>query len=244
MQNNILVSIVIPCYNSEKTIKNALESVLNQTYKHIEIVIVDGASKDNTLDTIRNCCVDVMNQVTIISEKDNGIYDAMNKGIKAAHGQLIGILSSNDAFEKDAVENIVNQYDPKYPICIIYGMQRYLRDGKEIYTAIYRHENLTEKMMAHPSCFVSKKLYEKYGAFDTSFKSSADYDFLWRMYEKSDVHFEPVYKIIANFNMGGTSGTQIGYLETIKLRYEKGQISKVKYKYIKFRCFISKIVRR
>ena len=243
MKENILVSIIIPTYNSEKTIAATLDSLLKQTYSKLEIIIIDGASKDKTVAIANRYSQYWGKRLIISSEKDKGIYDAMNKGIRKASGILIGILSSNDTFEPQAVEHIVNGYDERKPDCIIYGMQRYITDGKETCVAIYSHTNLPNKMMAHPSCFVSKSVYEKYGVFDINYKSSADYEFLWRMYDNSAVTFKPVYGIVANFNTGGISGTRQGYLETIYLRYTKGQISKRKYKYICLKCFFSKLIK-
>ena len=206
-------------------------------------IIIDGASKDNTVAIAKRYSQYWGKRLIINSEKDKGIYDAMNKGIRKASGTLIGILSSNDTFEPQAVEHIVNGYDESKPDCIIYGMQRYITDGKEMCVAIYSHTNLPNKMMAHPSCFVSKSVYEKYGVFDINYKSSADYEFLWRMYDNSAVTFKPVYGIVANFNTGGISGTRQGYLETIYLRYKKGQINVWKYRYICLKCKVSKLIK-
>lgn len=243
MRKDILVSVVIPAYNSAKTISATLDSLVKQTYSNLEILVIDGASKDNTIKIVESYREIFGERLVITSEKDNGIYDAMNKGIRKARGTLIGILSSNDTFEPRAVEYIVKGYDEGTPDCIIYGMQRYITDGNEVCIAIYSHTNLPRKMMAHPSCFVAKSVYEKFGAFDTCYKSSADYEFLWRMYDNNAVTFKPVYKIIANFNTGGISGTRQGYLETIYLRYTKGQISKKKYNYIRLRCKISQLIK-
>ena len=93
------VSIITPCLNSEKTIRETIESVLNQTYLNIEYIIVDGGSTDNTLTIIREYIPLFRGRLHVISEKDDGIYDAMNKGIKKSHGQLIGIINSNDYYD-------------------------------------------------------------------------------------------------------------------------------------------------
>jgi glycosyltransferase involved in cell wall biosynthesis len=244
MKQSTLISIVIPAFNSEKTIGACLDSLVEQTYKNLEIIVVDGLSDDNTVEIVYTYEKYFNERLIANSEKDTGIYDAMNKGIRIASGTLICILSSNDYFEPNAVQDIANAYDENKPYSIVYGLQRCLRDGREIQVVMYHHSNLPHKMMAHPACFVTKALYNRYGMFDTSYKSSADYEFLWRMYDNPDVTFIPVYKIIANFNMGGMSGTQQGYLETIKLRYSKGQISNIHYNYIQIRCFIGNFVRK
>lgn len=243
MNTDVLVSIVVPAYNSEKTIGETMNSLNKQTYSNIEIIVIDGASRDRTIEIVEKYRTCFGDRLIVLSEKDNGIYDAMNKGIRIANGTLIGILSSNDTFEPQAVEHIVNGYDSSTPDCIIYGLQRYITNGNEECVALYPHTNLPKRMMAHPSCFVAKSVYEKYGAFDTSYKSSADYEFLWRMYDNKDVVFRPVYGVIANFNTGGMSGTREGYLETIRLRYNKGQISKQRYRYICLKCKISKLIK-
>jgi len=240
----ILVSIITPSFNSEGTIARTIDSVLNQVYDNIEYIIVDGGSTDSTVSIIESYLGEFNGRLKYISEPDDGIYDAMNKGIRIASGTLIGILSSNDYFEPNAVQDIVNAYDENKAYSIVYGLQRYLLDGREIEVVMYHHSNLPQKMMAHPACFATKALYNKYGMFDASYKSSADYEFLWRIYDNEDVTFIPVYKIIVNFNMGGMSGTQQGYLETIRLRYSKGQISNVHYNYIRIRCFIGNFVRK
>lgn len=239
-----LVTVVMPTYNSQETVYKSVKSVVNQTHENVELIVIDGASTDKTVDIIEQFRCQFAENLTIVSESDSGIYDAMNKGIRLAKGELIGILSSNDTYERNAIEDIVAHYSGKNEYEILYGMQRYIRDGKETHVSIYHHTNLPNKMMAHPACFVTKGLYEKYGAFNLAYKISADYDFLWRMYDKEDVVFTPVYSIITDFHEGGASGTQVGYLETIKLRRKRGQISKGKYIYILARCKIGNLVRR
>ena len=110
----MLVSVITVCYNSEKTVRKAIESVLNQTYPEIEYILVDGASKDNTVSVAKEYEARFSEKgytYRIISEKDNGIYDAMNKGIRAASGVLVGMVNSDDWYEPIAVETAVKAYE-------------------------------------------------------------------------------------------------------------------------------------
>ena len=105
--SELLVTVLTPCFNSGRTIEKTLTCIENQTYKNIEYIIVDGGSTDNTLELIKRHRSRLPEKLTVISEKDNGIYDAMNKGIRLAKGHLIGIVNSDDYYEKDTVEQIV-----------------------------------------------------------------------------------------------------------------------------------------
>ena len=101
------VSIITACFNSEKTIKTTIESVLHQTYSNIEYIIIDGKSSDSTIEIVKEYMPLFRGRLRYISEKDNGIYDAMNKGIRLSKGDVIGIINSDDFYELDAVENII-----------------------------------------------------------------------------------------------------------------------------------------
>ena len=121
----IFVSVLTPCYNSESTIEQTLISIENQTYKNIEYIIIDGGSVDRTLALIEEHRNRLPQRITIVSEKDHGIYDAMNKGICLAKGQLIGIVNSDDWYEKDTIEQAVrhyqnHSYEVVYGICLLY----------------------------------------------------------------------------------------------------------------------------
>ena len=223
------ISIITVCYNSEKTIRKTIESVLNQTYKNIEYILVDGASKDETVKIIEEYQDRFLGKMKYISEPDQGIYDAMNKGIKLATGELIGILNSDDYYELDAVEHMVSSMTKdKYQI--LYGFLRSWKNGMEYCIDRATPQFLRERMIGHPACFVSKSVYDDFGMFDLQFVSVADYDFMLRMYDNKAVHFIPVNYIITNFALGGMSASGTAWLDLLKLRKNYGMISEKDYR--------------
>jgi glycosyltransferase involved in cell wall biosynthesis len=227
----MLVTIITPCYNGENTIENTLKSIENQTYQNIEYIIIDGASTDRTVDIINSHKSKLPPKLKVISEKDGGIYEAMNKGIKMATGEIIGIVNSDDWYEIDTVEQVVNSYKGnKYEV--IYGMQRNYLNGKEKTTFIHHHDFLPQQMITHPTCFVTKDTYNDLGLFDISYRSAADYDLMLRFWESKKVSFTPIMRILSNFQMGGMSGSQTGVRENAKIRYKRGYMSKKKYYFV------------
>lgn len=232
---SIKVSIVTVCRNSEKTIQKTIQSVKNQSYSNIEYIIVDGKSTDNTVEIIKAAEPEFEGRMRWISEPDGGIYDAMNKGIGMATGDLVGIINSDDFYEVNAVSDIVSSMtEDKYQI--LYGFMRTLKDGKERSIEFYSHEFLENGMICHPTCFVTKKLYDDYGAFDLKYISVADYDFLLRMKRTQEVVFVPVYKLIANFTAGGMCSTHAAYLDLLKFQRDYGKITPHFYRKAKFKA--------
>ena len=223
--------MLTPCYNSAKTIEKTLECIEKQTYQNIEYIIVDGGSTDDTLKIIEQHRNRLPKRFTLISEKDNGIYDAMNKGIGLASGELIGIVNSDDWYEADTIEQIVKHYQGN--ACeVVYGMQRTFLNGKEKATFIYHHDFLSEQMITHPTCFVTKEAYQELGVFDLKYRSAADYDLMLRFWESKKVVFTPVYRVLSNFQLGGMSSSQVGVRENATIRYERGFMSKKKYRFV------------
>ena len=232
-----LCSIVTVCFNSEKTIEKTIESVLNQTYKNIEYLIIDGNSTDHTMEIVKKYEPLFEGRMKWVSEPDNGIYDAMNKGVHMSSGELIGIINSDDYYELTAVEDMILAMSEE-PYQILYGALRTLKNGVESGIAIGSHLFLRENMIGHPACFVTKKLYDELGVYDTEFVSAADYDFMLRMSEKPEVHFQPVYKLIANFATGGMCASSKAYYDLLKVQKKHGIITEKEYKKIVLKCKI------
>ena len=199
---NIKVSIITVCLNSAATIRQTIESVLNQTYTNIEYIIIDGKSTDGTLDIIREYIPLFEGRLQYISEKDSGIYSAMNKGIKLSTGSLIGIINSDDYYENDAVEKIVRHMtNDKYQV--VYGYCRLIKNNRITGILKNGHEILAQRMIPHPTCFVTRWVYRDFGLFLTTFKIASDYELMFRLYYSGKVTFIQIKDVIANFRVGG-----------------------------------------
>lgn len=230
----MLISIITVCYNSETTIEQTIQSVLHQTYSDIEYILVDGQSQDNTLNIIKKYETAFKGRMKWSSEKDQGIYDAINKGIQQAQGEIIGIIHSNDWYEANTVEHIVDAYQQNPQGEIFYGLLKKYDSQTDtpLLSISYYHTLLPKLMITHPTCFVKNKTYQKQGLFDLNYKLAADYEFMLRCYLKK-VTFVPIDKLLANFRMGGASEQY-----SIAIRKEVIQIQK-KYKCISnFKYFV------
>jgi len=222
------VSIITPCLNSEKTIRQTIESVLNQTYKNIEYIIVDGGSTDHTINIIKEYIPLFHGRLKYISEKDSGIYDAMNKGIRMSKGKLIGIINSDDFYEVTAVEKAVECFDCEKEQ-IIYGYLRVLDLKGRTSLLKVHHEELKDKMIPHPTCFVARKVYKKYGLFTKKLKIASDYEFMLRVKKNRTVEFIQIPEILANFRAGGISFKKQSRWEANIVRLRYGYISIKEY---------------
>ncbi|MBD5468184.1 MAG: glycosyltransferase [Lachnospiraceae bacterium] len=235
---DMLVTIITVCYNSEKTIAQTIESVLHQTYSDIEYLIIDGKSSDNTMKIVENYRMAFGARMRVVSEPDNGIYDAMNKGIRMASGDLIGIINSDDFYEQDAVEKIVRSYR-KDMCAVLYGAVRNLVDDREESVSILSHEFLDRRMIGHPACFITKSAYDRYGLYDTKYCSVADYDLMLRYRNSGGVEFVPVYEIIANFRSGGMCSSQRAYFDLLNLQRDYSMIGKRQCRVAKMKAKLS-----
>ncbi len=204
------VSIITVVYNGAKTIEKTIQSVLGQSYDNIEYIIIDGLSTDGTQEIIRKYQDSI---AYFVSEKDNGLYDAMNKGIQKATGEIIGIINSDDWYAENVIEKVVQFYEQS-EVDLIYGkVINILENGREILIGKKPIDYIWfQNVIHHPSVFVKRDIYEKFGVFDTKYRISADYDLLLRFYSKG-VRFGYMDEIIAYFRMGGISSVRARQME-------------------------------
>ena len=200
---NPKISIITVCYNSETHVEEAIKSVIEQIYENKEYIVIDGGSKDGTLSIIEKYRDKIDYYV---SEPDKGISDAFNKGIKAATGDVIGIINSDDKLEKGALQEIANAYendvDMYRGICYTWNDQTgYLFE--EIPTLYWPAVPISIGA-AHPATFVSKKAYERLGVFDIDLRYAMDTD-LFRRFSKAKAKVKYVDKPLAYFRLGGVS---------------------------------------
>lgn len=204
------ISLITVVYNNERTIADAIESILNQNVDNfsIEYIIIDGASVDRTLEIINT----YKNHISVVvSEPDEGIYHAMNKGIKMATGDVIGILNSDDFYnDYDVIKNIFTQFNENIGIDVVYGnlyyVDKYNTDKIIRYWQSKQYHNLffeSGEVPPHPSFFVRRRVYEKVGYFDTNFRLAADYDLMFRILKVHKLNSFFLNKIIVKMRLGG-----------------------------------------
>lgn len=207
------ISIVTVVYNNESTVADAIRSVLEQTHDAIEYIVIDGASSDGTMEVI-NSFKDRIDKV--VSEPDKGIYDAMNKGLSLVTGEVVGILNSDDFYhDQHVISSIIEAFkaeraDAVYGDLIYVDAQntdkvkRYWKSGR-----YERNKFLYGWMPPHPTFFVKREVYQKYGQFNLTLKSAADYEFMLRVLYKHKISAAYVPKIITTMRDGGNSNASL-----------------------------------
>lgn len=231
------VSMITICYNAEKTITKTIESVLSQDYENLEYIIVDGGSKDHTVDIIKGYDNE---KIRWISEKDNGISDAFNKGIKMATGDLIGLINADDYLLPHALSNLALACHASTDV--LYG-NTIVNDEKNGLKLIKRAGSV-EKLeyylpFIHQSSLVRKTAYERYGVYSEKYKICMDYDLFARFY-RGGAKFQFVSTFVSCFTYGGTScrhpfqtiAEDVSIAEEYGLSHSKATIYKTKM-YIK-----------
>lgn len=209
------VSIITATYNSGATVRNTFQSVLRQTYFDFEYLVIDGASKDETLDIIKEYVPKFNGRMRYVSEPDKGIYDAMNKGISMAKGDVIGILNSDDFYTSDDVlECVVCELQQSGNIDAVYGDIHYVKHEDLNKCVRYYSSRLFRPhwmrlgfMPAHPSFYCRKSVYEKYGTFNTSYKIAADFENLLRLIYVNRICIKYIPKDFVTMRVGGASSS-------------------------------------
>ncbi|MDA8849264.1 glycosyltransferase [Flavobacteriaceae bacterium] len=202
------ISIITICFNSEKTIFKTLESVKKQSFNNIEHIIIDGASNDKTLEI----CKEYSNSIKIISEQDNGVYDAFNKGLKLATGDVIGFLNADDTFyNENSIQDIVDAFSNN-ETDIVYGNLDYVnKEGKVIRNWISKpyKKGLMKKawMPAHPTFYCKKEVYDQSGGYNDSFKIAGDFELCLRFLEINNIPSFYLNKKIVKMLVGGISNS-------------------------------------
>jgi len=203
------ISIITVTYNSAATIRDTLNSIEHQTHVDREHIVIDGVSSDGTLDILSECG---MPDDKVVSEPDSGIYDAMNKGIKLASGDIVGILNSDDFFCNEYVLEKINQVFESFPIDALFADLVYVRpENLDKIVRYYSGAGFTLKKFAygwmppHPTFFVKRECYEKYGLFKTDYKIAADFELLVRFLMKHRTSYHYLPEVIIKMRTGGVS---------------------------------------
>ncbi len=229
LNKSFVITIVTVCFNSENTIRRTIESLLNQTYQDFEYIIIDGGSSDGTIDIIKEYEHLFSDRIKWKSEPDNGIYDAMNKGIRLAQGKFIGLLNSDDWYEPNTIETVYNEILKQEDIDVFYGYIRLIKEGVEYMVRRNNYKFIFEGtgLIQHPTCFISKKAYDEVGEYDTSYKICADQDMMLRII-KSGKKYYAIDEILTNFMIGGATYINDTVSEQIRFKVFHGIISKKK----------------
>lgn len=210
----MIVSIITATYNNKNTIEDTILSVLSQTYANIEYIIIDGKSTDGTLDIIEK----YKNRIDkIISEADKGMYDALNKGIKQASGDVIGFLHSDDFYaDEQVIENIIETFKTQ-DTNSVYGDLEYVSATNPKNTIRYwkagsfNIKGLKKGWMPpHPTFYVRKEIYKKHGSFNLDYKIAADYDLMLRFLGKFKISTTYLPKVLVKMRWGGASNRNLG----------------------------------
>ena len=207
------ISVITATYNSCSTVRDAIESVLSQTWPDVEYIVIDGGSRDGT--------VDILNEYRhrfayFISEPDKGIYDALNKGIRAATGDVIGFLHSDDLFENTEVLATIARTFAERDVDAVYGDLLYVSSNDPNRTIRYWRSGefkpnslLRGWMPPHPTFYVKRSLYEAAGFFDTSFRISADYESVLRFVGKHGAKLAYIDQVLVRMRLGGASNRSL-----------------------------------
>ncbi len=204
------VSIITVVWNNKETIRDAINSVLSQTYKNIEYIVIDGSSTDGTLEIIQNYSDKIS---MVISEPDKGVYDALNKGIREATGDVIAILHSDDKFfNEHVVLNMMKHMDKeKSELCFSDAV---IVDGSSGRIMRYYMAHYFKKWMfiigwmpPHPTCFIEKSLFDEFGLYSTNYKIAGDFDLLVKIFYGREIRWSYLDQVTVKMSTGGISNS-------------------------------------
>nr|WP_302965413.1 glycosyltransferase family 2 protein [uncultured Prevotella sp.] len=212
----MMISIITATFNSAKTLKDTIQSVLRQTNKDFEYLIIDGGSTDETIDIVKSYESEFSGRLKWVSEKDQGIYDAMNKGIKMASGDVVGILNSDDYFTSDDILQTVDNAFKSHEIDAIYGDIHFIRDGAPDKCVRYYSSRMFSPfwlrfgfMPAHPSFYCKREVFEKAGLYSLDYKIGADYEMMVRLFKRHKIKSLYVNKNFVTMRTGGASNNNV-----------------------------------
>ena len=253
-----LISIITPSFNQGQYIRDTIESVLHQNYPNLEYIIIDGGSTDNTLSVLK----EYEEHLTWISEPDNGQTDAINKGIRMAHGDIIAYLNSDDTYEPDALSKVVQLFSQNDDISIIYGDFNYVntkgnlvshRYAIDFDSGIFRYDHC---FICQPSSFWRRSVVDKVGLFQEDLHYYMDYDFYLRS-ENAGFQFHHIHQTLANLRLHSECKTVSGSVDARdNMQIERRRVikpyqldtglpllTKVLHKTLKYMYRIKKILR-
>src|ERR1035437_7785649 len=206
------ISIITVAYNSDLFIQHTIESVLAQTYPNIEYIVVDGFSKDNTVDIIKEYEPHFNGRMRWVSEKDRGMYDAMNKGIRMATGDVVGIINSDDFYHRnDIIAKIAKAFEDDTNQAIIADVRFVNTEDLDKTVRYYSSKNFSPNrfrfgfMPAHPTFFTYKKNFETFGYYQTDYKIAADYELLIRFLYTHKLKYKYLHLDVMKMRTGGMS---------------------------------------
>lgn len=207
-----MISIITATFNSARTLKDTIQSVLRQTNKDFEYLIIDGGSTDETIDIVKSYESEFSGRLKWVSEKDQGIYDAMNKGIKMASGDVVGILNSDDYFTSDDILQTVADAFKCQEIDAIYGDIHFIRDGNPQKCIRYYSSRMFRPfwlrfgfMPAHPSFYCKREVYERAGGYRLDYAIGSDYDMMVRLFKQYKIVSCYINKDFVTMRTGGAS---------------------------------------
>jgi len=230
------ITLITVCFNSESTIKETLDSVLNQTFKNYEYLIIDGKSKDRTMKIVKEYESKFKGKLKWISEKDQGIYDAMNKGIRMASGDIIGILNSDDVLANNKALEIIEKTFVKEKCNGTYSDLE-IRDGKlEKVIRKFRANKGNYKLgwyPPHPTLYLTRDVYKKHGFYNQEYHIAADYDFMLRIMKDLSIHLSYIPKTLIYMRSGGVSTNGFaGYYQSFKESFHVLKKNEVRFPFI------------